>query len=211
MSQSMGLDKKSPQNPAWLALPFVIFAVVSLTVGVLASRTVQQPYGTPYFQLFFSDTLHMKVWLASAALVLGFFQLLTASRIYGLLHFPPPGRFYNIVHRFSGWTAVILTLPVAYHCIFLLGFGGTQPCGVGSTCVSIFGSRVYDLRILVHSLLGSTIYGTFLAKVLLVRSSRSNRYPGWALPVAGGVMFATLLGLWLTSAYWFFGVFGIGL
>jgi len=65
----------------------------------------------------------MKVWLITAAVVLGFFQLLTAARIYQLLRFPPPGRLYNLVHRFSGYTAVALTVPAAYHCIFLLGFG----------------------------------------------------------------------------------------
>ena len=28
--------------------------------------------------------------------------------------------------------------------------------------------------------------------------------PGWALPVVGGLVFAFLVGLWLTSALWFF-------
>ena len=183
MAERTGRDKKEQPNPAWLAIPLVIFAVVSLTVGLLASRTVRQPYPTPFFHLFFSDTLHMKVWLASAALLLGFFQLLTAARIYDLLRFPPKGRFYNVVHRWSGRVAIALTVPVAYHCIFLLGFG------------------TYDTRVYLHSALGSTIYGTFMAKVLFVRSSR---FPGWALPIAGGVLFTTLLGLWLTSAFWFF-------
>jgi hypothetical protein len=169
-------------------LPFIIFALVALTVGLLASRTIRSPYATPFFHLFFSDTLHMKVWLATAALLLGLSQLLTASRIYGLLHFPPPGRFYNIVHRWSGRTAIVLTLPVAYHCIFLLGFGTNN-------------TRVY-----IHSLLGSSIYGVFLAKVFIVRA---NGFPGWALPIAGGVMFLNLLGVWLTSALWFFIKFGI--
>jgi hypothetical protein len=209
MSERVDVRKPNASSPAWLAIPLVIFALVSLTVGMVASRTVQQPYQTPFFHLFFSDTLHMKVWLVTAALVLGCFQLLTASRIYGLLRFPPPGMFYNVVHRWSGRVAIALTVPVAYHCIFLLGFGGSPPvvCPQGSTCVALLG-RLYDLRVLVHSILGSTIYGTFLAKVLLVRSAR---FPGWALPIAGGVLFATLLGLWLTSAFWFFGANGVAL
>jgi hypothetical protein len=183
MGESISREMKKPPNPAWLAIPLVIFALVSLTVGLVASRTVRQPYPTPFFHAFFSDTLHMKVWLASATLLLGVFQLLTAARIYNVLRFPPPGRFYNFVHRWSGRTAIVLTLPVAYHCIFLLGFG------------------TYEPRVYIHSALGSTIYGTFLAKVLLVRSTR---FPGWALPIAGGVLFTTLLGIWLTSAFWFF-------
>lgn len=207
MHEDLGYDKKEPLGMAWLALPFVIFALVSLTVGMLAARTVQQPYGAPYFSLFFSDALHLKAWLTSAALTLGCLQVLTSARIYNVLRFPPQGRFYNVVHRFSGWTAIALTVPVGYHCVFLLGFGGTLPCAAPSTCVLVFG-RIYDLRILAHSLLGASMYGTFLAKVLLVRS---HRYPGWALPVAGGLLFATLLGLWLTSAFWFFQTYGIGI
>ena len=35
--------------------------------------------------------------------------------------------------------AILLTLPVAYHCIFLLGFGANSP------------------RVLIHSLLGSAL------------------------------------------------------
>ncbi len=205
MHEDIGFDKKEPLGVVWFALPFVIFALVSLTVGMLAARTVQQPYGVPSFSLFFSDPLHMKAWLTSAALLLGCVQLLTSARMYNLVHFPPQGRFYNLVHRFSGWTAIALLVPVGYHCVFLLGFGGTRPCVAPSMCVPVLG-QIYDARILAHSLLGSTIYGTFLAKLLLVRS---RRYPGWALPIAGGVLFATLLGLWLTSALWFFTTFGI--
>ena len=33
---------------------------------------------------------------------------------------------------------------------------------------------------------------------------RSARMPGWALPVVGGLLFACLVGLWLTSSLWFF-------
>jgi hypothetical protein len=40
---------------------------------------------------------------------------------------------------------------------------------------------------------------------------RAKGFPGWALPTAGGVLFSILLGLWLTSAFWFFSTFGIGL
>jgi hypothetical protein len=32
---------------------------------------------------------------------------------------------------------------------------------------------------------------------------RSKRLPGIALPIAGGVMFAALVGVWLTSGLWF--------
>ncbi len=55
--------------------------------------------------------------------------------------------------------------------------------------------------VLVHSLLGCFFYGIFTVKVLAVRV---RGLPGPTLPVAGGVVFVTLVGVWLTSAWWFF-------
>ena len=84
--------------------------------------------------------------------------------MYKVVRFPPQGRFYNvIVHRWSGRTA-ILTVPVAYHCIFLLGFG------------------TYDARVYIHSFAGMYAVRGVLAKVIFVEF---RRWPGWAIPVAG--------------------------
>ena len=183
MSEARTSNHPRSTNPAWLALPLALFALITLTVGLVAGRTTREPYAAPFFHLFFRDVLQMKAWLVTTAVVLACGQLLTAARIYGLLHFPPKGRLYQLVHRWSGRAAVVLTLPVAYHCIFMLGFGAETP------------------RALVHSLLGSALYGAVVAKVLLVRSTR---FASWALPVAGGLLFSILLGLWLTSALVFF-------
>jgi len=173
-----------------LVLPLVLFVLVALSVGLVASRTVREPYQSAFFHVFFSDTLHMKAWLITAALLLALLQLLTALRMYEVLRLPPKGRFYHVAHRWSGRTAILLTLPVAYHCMFLLGFGTD------------------DRRVVIHSLLGSFLYGALLAKVLVVRS---NGFPGWSLPLGGGALLAILAGLWLTSAFWFFCLVGIGL
>jgi hypothetical protein len=183
MSERPGLNEPSGTNPAWLAVPLVVFALIMLTVGLVAGQTVREPYATPFFHPFFTDTLQMKAWLVTAALVLAFGQLLTAARIYEVLRFPPKGRFYHSAHRWSGRAAILLTLPVAYHCVFMLGFGTHSP------------------RILIHSLLGSALYGAVVAKVLIVRSTR---FAPWVLPVAGGLLFSILLGVWLSSALWFF-------
>jgi Family of unknown function (DUF6529) len=172
-----------------LVLPLLLFTFIPLIVGFVASRTIREPYDTPFSHLFFSDTLHMKAWLITAVLLLALGQLVTASNIYEVLRLPPKGRFYHVMHRWSGRTAILLTLPVAYHCIFMLGFGTN------------------DTRVYIHSLLGSLLYGSVLAKVLIVRS---NGFRGWTLPLAGGVLFSILVGLWLTSAFWFFRTVGIG-
>jgi hypothetical protein len=190
MSENIdGAGRRSP-SPRLLVRPLLLFAGVALVIGFVASRTDVQPYETPFFRLFFSDPLHMKAWLTTSALLLGLAQLLTAARIYGKLRFPPEGRLYPLVHRWSGRVAILLTLPAAYHCIFELGFG------------------TYNARAFIHSLLGASFYGAFFAKVLMVRTSG---YPGWALPVAGGVLFAILMVLWLTSAFWLFGTLGVSL
>ena len=190
MTEHTGLTGRAVLSRMSLVLPVLVFAFVPLIIGLVAGKTVRQPYDTPYSHPFFSDTLHMKAWLITAVLLLALGQLLTASHIYEVLRFPPKGRFYHAVHRWSGRAAILLTLPAAYHCIFLLGFGTD------------------DTRVYVHSLLGSFLYGAVLAKVLVVRS---NSFPGWALPLAGGVLFSFLAGLWLTSAFWFFSTVGIGI
>jgi hypothetical protein len=183
MSERLSLREPSGANQAWLAVPLVVFALTTLTIGLVARQTVREPYTAPFFHPFFTDTLQMKAWLVTAALVLACGQVLTAARIYELLRFPPKGRFYHSVHRWSGLAAILFTLPVAYHCVFLLGFGTHSP------------------RVLIHSLLGSALYGAVVVKVLTVRSTR---FAPWVLPVAGGLLFSILLGLWLTSALWFF-------
>src|SRR5260370_39583223 len=111
--KAMSLIPAAKLSRAWLAAPAVAFALVSLTVGLLAKQTLRSPYATPFFHFFFTDILHRKIWLATLALVLALPQLVTAARIYRMLHFPPPGRFYNFVHRCPAATRTWLTVPGA--------------------------------------------------------------------------------------------------
>jgi Family of unknown function (DUF6529) len=135
----------------------------------------------------FSSAIAGKVWFASAAALLAIVQVVTASRIYGKIAWAVPGRVFGApiasIHRWSGRLAFVCTLPVAFHCIFILGF------------------QTYDTRVLVHSVLGSFFYGFFAVKVLVVRD---HKLPGWALPAAGGTLFSVLVALWATSSYWYF-------
>ena len=90
-------------------------------------------------------------------------------------------------HRWSGTLAFLLTLPVAFHCLWALGFETTTT------------------RVLIHSILGCAFYGAFATKMLVLHS---ERMPPKALPIAGGVLAALLTGLWFTSSLWFFQNFG---
>ena len=172
----------SPVGPRawrWVLVPLAAGALVSLTAGLLARH---EPRSKGYFRLFFSDPIHLKAGFATAAAVLACFQLLTAAWIFRKLPWPKPA-WVNPVHRWSGRLAFAFTLPVAYHCIFKLGF--QDP----------------DTRVLAHSLLGCAVYGAFAAKVTIVRL---HRFPRPVLPLAGGLLFATLIGVWYTSALWLY-------
>jgi len=164
----------------WLAAPLAAFAIVSLTAGLLADH---DPRSKGYFRLFFEDPIHLKAGFATAVVVLACFQLFTAAWIFRKLPWPKPA-WVNPVHRWSGRLAFLLTLPVAYHCIFKLGFQDPST------------------RVLAHSLLGCAVYGAFAAKVTIVRL---HNFPRFVLPVAGGLLFAVLVGVWWTSAVWLYG------
>jgi Family of unknown function (DUF6529) len=133
----------------------------------------------------FSTTIAGKAWLATGALTLAVVQVLTASRMWGKLTRVVPLSFSAAkrIHRWSGRLALLLTLPVFFHCVTMLGF------------------KTPDARVAVHSVAGSFVYGVVAAKLLVIRS---KRYPHWVLPVLGGSLAAVLTTLWLTSALWYF-------
>src|SRR5436305_7389454 len=164
----------------WLAAPLLAFALFALTAGLLAHHA---PRSKGYFRLFFSDPLHLKAGFATGAAILACFQLFTAAWIFRKLPWRKPA-WVNPAHRWSGRLAFAFTLPVAYHCIFKLGF------------------RTPDSRVLAHSLLGCAVYGAYASKVTIVRL---HRFPRPVLPVAGGLLFAVLVGVWYTSAVWLYG------
>ena len=164
----------------WLAAPLAAFALVALTAGLLANH---DPRSKGYFRLFFEDPIHLKAGFATAVVVLACFQLFTAAWIFRKLPWSRPA-WVSPVHRWSGRLAFLLTLPVAYHCIFKLGF------------------QHATTRVLAHSLLGCAVYGAFAAKVTIVRL---HRFPRFVLPLAGGLLFAVLVGVWWTSAVWLYG------
>jgi len=181
MAAPARLTTTSPVTTKLLGI-FVAGAAVSVALGVYADShtpTHEKPY-----TLFFSGTIQLKVWFATAALVLAVIQLLLAARLYGKIHVPRQApSWLGDAHRLVGVTVFLLTLPVAYQCLWALGFQ------TGST------------RVLLHGIFGCIFYGAFVMKVLGVRV---EGLPGWVLPVVGGLVFAALVGLFLTSSVWFF-------
>jgi hypothetical protein len=133
----------------------------------------------------FSSTIAMKAWFATAALVLVLVQVSTATRMWGhlqgVIRLPFP--VVKQIHRWSGRLAFLCTLPVFFHCVFILGL------------------QTPDARVAIHSIAGTFVYGIFAAKVLIIRE---KGYPHWVLPVVGGSLAVVLTTLWLTSALWYF-------
>jgi Family of unknown function (DUF6529) len=172
---------------ARVLVPLLVGAAVSLTLGAYAN--VHNPTGRAAFTLGFSDVLHMKAWLTTVVAVLALVQLFSALRIFGHLGSGPTPHWVNVLHRTSGTAAVVVSLPVAFSCLWSLGF------------------ETSTKRVLLHSLLGCLFYGAFVAKILALKM---RRMPGWALPVLGGLVFCVIVGLWLTSSLWFFRNVGTG-
>jgi hypothetical protein len=105
----------------------------------------------------------------------------------GPLNRHAPARL-GLVHRLVGAVALLVSLPVAYHCLWALGF------------------ESYTGRVLLHSLAGCLVYGAFVVKVVGLHGDAS---PGWLVPVAGGALFTLLVVTVLTSAVWYLGTQGL--
>ena len=132
----------------------------------------------------FSSTIAAKAWLATIVIILALVPVATAARLWGRFRFlPVRGPVVATLHRWSGRCAFVVSLPVFFHCVTILGF------------------QTPDARVAVHSIAGTFLYGVFAAKILILRD---RELPGWALPVAGATLASTLGILWLTSAFWYF-------
>ena len=164
----------------------VVGALVA--VGLGAFGKLHEPQ---YFSINlagFSSGLAVKAWLSTLAMALGLFQMASAFAMYRLI---PGGRapsWIGTAHVWSGRLAVLVSVPVAVHCLYALGF------------------QDYNNRVLFHSLFGCFFYGAFVTKMLLL--TRKGLRP-WVIPVAGGLLFFGLVYVWLTSALWFFDTNGI--
>jgi Family of unknown function (DUF6529) len=182
-------------SPALRSLTLAGLAAAVVAVGLYVFGTQHTPdYGISLFGKSGVDTLSLKSWLATGVLAFAALQLGLALWMYGRLPWigiAPPQ--VSPVHRAVGVAAILLTIPIAYHCAFAYGV-----------------QTHVDTRIAVHSIAGCFLYGAFVAKVTLVRSPRW-RLPSWALPLLGGTLVATVAVLWYTSALWYFDDFKLPL
>lgn len=173
-------EERAGGSGGGLLLAGALGAIVALTLGIYGN--VHEPASDLAITLGFKDTITMKVWLASVAVLFALAQLFSALWMYGRLPLSDAPAWIGTAHRISGRLAFLFSLPVAYHCLYQLAFQDTTG------------------RVLAHSLLGCLFYGAFAAKVVVVRS---RNLPGIALPIAGGLVFSLLVAVWLTSGLWY--------
>ena len=181
------LDPVQPGTSAGLlVVPALVGCLVALTLGIYGR--LHSPTGVAVDVAGFSSPGTVKAWLASAAVVFALVQVGSALVMYGKVRWIAAPSWIGTLHRWSGRIAFILTVPVVVHCLYALGF------------------QAYNTRVLVHSIAGCLFFGTFTVKML---SLTRRGMPGWVLPVLGGAVFALLVLLWFTSAFWFFSTYGI--
>lgn len=176
-------DKAS--YPVTALVAFGAGAATAVLLGVYGR--VHDPTRKTAMTALFSGQIQFKVWMATLAALFAVAQVISALRMYGRFRAPAPP-WLGDVHRLTGTLALLCTLPVAYHCLWSIGFSADA----GFT------------RVFLHSVAGCLFYGVFVVKVIAVRAGKQL---GWALPLLGGSAFTLLVLLWFTSSYWFLTTF----
>ncbi|MFH8386377.1 DUF6529 family protein [Kitasatospora sp. NPDC018058] len=168
----------------WLLLPVAVMA------GLFWYGRAHTPdYETGLFGNRGKDAQLLKAQLGSALLGLALIQLLLALWIYGRLPaLRTAPHAVHTTHRLIGLTAFLLSLPIARHCI------------------TAYGVQFTDTRVALHSLTGCFLYGAFVAKVVVVRH---RRWPGWALPLAGGTLVTAIALIWYAAPFWYLNGFQV--
>ena len=166
---------------ARVLLPVFIGAVVAVAMGVYGAN--HRGKSIVFEVSGFENLVVVKTWLTVGATVFAIVQGISALVMYGRIKRVTAPSWIGGLHRWSGRAAFFLAVPVAVFCLYGIGF------------------QHHTVRVLVHSLLGCLFFGVFTVKMLVLTK---RGVAGWVLPVLGGLAFATLVGLSLTSAVWYF-------
>ena len=183
VSASISTGAPARRGTAKLLIAAAVGAAVSVALGVYAN--VHEPTGEQILHVGFPSVLSMKAWLTTGVAVLALAQAVSAMWMWGRLPrvTRPAPRWVVHAHRWTGTAAFLLALPVAYHCLWSLGWRST------------------DARVVLHGLFGCAFFGAFTVKMLALRIEGISK---WTLPVLGSALVVILTAIWLTSSLWFF-------
>jgi len=165
-----------------LLIAFAVGLSVIVVLGVYGR--IHAPTGFGVSLAGFPGGRAAKSALASGAFALALVQIFSALVMYGKFPSITAPSWIGTLHRWSGRGAVLLSVPVAVHCLYAFGFQSDE-----------------GARVLLHSMFGCFFYGAFVTKMLVLQRPKS---PGWALPMLGGAVFTSLVTLWLTSSLWYY-------
>jgi hypothetical protein len=180
------LDPIQPDPSArLLVVPALVGCLVALTLGLYGR--LHPATGVAVDIVGFSSPATVKAWLATVAVVFALVQLGSSLVMYGKVRWITAPSWIGGLHRWSGRIAFIITVIVAVHCLYALGF------------------ESFNARVLLHSIAGCLFFGTITVKMLALTR---RGMPSWVLPVVGGLAFTLLIVIWFTSAFWFFSIFG---
>ena len=144
-------NDRPSSNPIALLVLAAAGGAVATALGVYGR--VHSPTGGQIFDLGFPTMKAMKAFLATIAVGLVVVQIASALAMFGRLPFlRRRRRWVPFLHRWSGTTAFVVSLPVAYHCLWALGLQTNQT------------------RPLVHGLFGCAFYGAMTTKLLGLRA-----------------------------------------
>jgi hypothetical protein len=166
---------------ARILLPVLIGAMVTVAMGVYGAN--HRGKSIVFDVSGFENLVVAKSWLTVGVAVFAIVQGISALVMYGKIKAVTAPSWIGGLHRWSGRAAFFLSVPVAVFCLYGIGF------------------QHHNTRVLVHSVLGCLFFGIFTVKMLVLTK---RGVAGWVLPVLGGLAFATLIGLSLTSAVWYF-------
>ncbi|MDF6017071.1 DUF6529 family protein [Streptomyces sp. JH34] len=164
---------------------FAVLVPVAVAVGIYLFGAHHTPdYLNGLFGAYGTEAVDLKARLSTVLLGVALIQICLALWMYGRVPGAGPApRPVRLGHRVLGFLALLLSLPIAYHCLTTYGIETTSP------------------RVAIHSFAGCALYGAFVAKVIVVRS---RRLPGRLLPVVGGLLVLGVALLWYTAALWAF-------
>lgn len=130
------------------------------------------------------DILMLKSILTTVILLMAILQGLSMLQIQGRIRLVGvSGQRLRLFHKVEGDAILLLLFLTAY------------------LCVSRFSVNPQDPRVVLHALFGLSAVVTILLKFALARFFRS--YLKYASYI-GAVLFLSLLGIFLTSALWYF-------
>jgi Family of unknown function (DUF6529) len=173
------------RSNARVLVPVLIGAAIAVALGVYGGQHKGQ--SIVFKVTGFEELIRTKSWMASISAVLALVQAGSAAVMSGRLPRVTAPTWVPTLHRWSGRLAFFVAVPVAVFCLYGIGF------------------QTYTTRVLVHSVLGCVFFGVFTIKMLALTQRGLS---GWIISVLGGLVFAVLIGIWFTSAYWYFAIRG---